>query len=128
MRSASPATDRHPPTHAGPFPRAHRHVFYADKRVVPLDHEDSNHALCTRELFGKLPADGPQLTTHTINAELANDLEELTDAYKRELIGEFAVKDAARFLVLDIVLLGIGPNGHTALLFPGLALLAEDDR
>ena len=73
-------------------PIDHRHVFYADERVVPLDHEDSNHALYTRELFGKLPADGPQLTIHTINAELANDLEELTDAYKRELVTDIMVK------------------------------------
>ena len=103
-------------------------MFYADERVVPLDHEDSNHALCTRELFGKLPADGPQLTIHTIDAELADDLEELADAYEKELIGEFTVEDTTRFPIFDIVLLGIGPDGHPASLFPGPALLAEDDR
>ena len=103
-------------------------MFYADERVVPLDHEDSNHMLCTRELFGKLLADGPQPTIHTINAELADDLEELVNAYGKELIGGFAVKDAARFPVFDFALLGVGPDGHTTSLFPGPALLTEDDR
>ena len=64
----------------------HRHVFYADERVVPLDHEDSNHGLCMRELFGKLPPNGPQPTIHTIDPALADDLEELADAYEKELI------------------------------------------
>ncbi|KAI0670094.1 6-phosphogluconolactonase [Trametes maxima] len=101
-------------------------VFYADERVVPLDHEDSNHLLNTRELFSKVPL--PPQNIHTIDPALADDLEELADAYEKELIREFAMKDSARFPIFDLVLLGIGPDGHTCSLFPGHELLSEEDR
>ncbi|KAI0321119.1 6-phosphogluconolactonase [Amylostereum chailletii] len=101
-------------------------VFYADERVVPLDHEDSNHKLVTDLLFSKVPI--PQTHIHTIDTTLLGDLEELADAYEKELIQEFAQKDAARFPVFDLILLGTGPDGHTASLFAGHELLSEDDR
>ncbi|KZT74812.1 6-phosphogluconolactonase [Daedalea quercina L-15889] len=101
-------------------------VFYADERVVPLDHPDSNHKLCTDELFSKVPI--PKKNIHTIDPTLADDLEELSDAYEKELIHEFAQKDSARFPIFDLILLGVGPDGHTASLFPGHSLLTEEDR
>ncbi|KAJ7225759.1 6-phosphogluconolactonase [Mycena pura] len=102
------------------------HVFYVDERVVPLDHPDSNHFSCTNHLFSKVAI--PQNQIHALDTTLLDDLEELADAYEKELIREFAQKDAARFPVFDLVLLGMGPDGHTASLFPGHDLLAEDDR
>ncbi|KAK7058241.1 suppressor of los1-1 [Paramarasmius palmivorus] len=101
-------------------------VYYADERVVPLDHPDSNHKLCTDELFSKVPI--PKEHIHTIDVSLLDDLEELSDAYEKELIKEFAQRDAARFPVFDLILLGMGPDGHTCSLFPGHELLAEEDR
>jgi len=101
-------------------------VYFADERVVPLDNEDSNYLLCTKELFSKVPI--PRKNIHHIDPTLLDDLEELSDAYEKELIREFAQKDAARFPVFDLILLGMGPDGHTASLFPGHPLLSEDDR
>ncbi|KAI0803039.1 6-phosphogluconolactonase [Irpex lacteus] len=110
-------------------------VFYADERIVPLDHEDSNHALNTTELWSKVPI--PEANIHTIDPTLieaasADDaedaLEEIADAYEQELIREFASKDSARFPIFDLILLGVGPDGHTCSLFPGHPLLSEDDR
>ncbi|KAG6911807.1 hypothetical protein DXG01_000054 [Tephrocybe rancida] len=101
-------------------------VFYVDERVVPLDHPDSNHLACTTHLFSKVPI--PLENIHTIDPNLLEDLEELSDAYEKDLIREFAQKDSARFPIFDLILLGMGPDGHTASLFPGHELLAEEDR
>ncbi|KAG6831265.1 hypothetical protein H0H92_011775 [Tricholoma furcatifolium] len=101
-------------------------VFYVDERVVPLDNSDSNHLSCTVNLFSKVKI--PQQNIHTINTNLLNDLGELSDDYKEQLICEFAQKDSARFPIFDLILLGMGPDGHTASLFPGHELLAEEDR
>ncbi|KAI0067890.1 6-phosphogluconolactonase [Artomyces pyxidatus] len=101
-------------------------VFYADERVVPLDDPDSNHKLAHDTLYSHVPL--PASHIHTIDLSLADDLEELADAYEKELIREFAQKDSARFPIFDLVLLGTGPDGHTASLFPGHALLSEEDR
>jgi 6-phosphogluconolactonase len=103
-----------------------RQVYFADERVVPLDHEDSNYKLALDTLFSKVSI--PSSHIHPIDTSLLDDLEELADSYEKELIHEFAQKDSARFPVFDLILLGTGPDGHTASLFPGHELLAEEDR
>lgn len=104
----------------------HRQVFFADERVVPLDHPDSNYKLCKSELFDHVPI--PPGNIHSIDPTLLDDLEELADAYEQELIREFAQKDSARFPVFDLILLGVGEDGHTCSLFPGHELVNESDR
>jgi len=101
-------------------------VFYADERAVPLDHPDSNHYLCTAEFYSKTKI--PIKNIHTIDPALLGDLEELADSYEQQLILQFASKDSARFPVFDLILLGMGPDGYTASLFPGHELLQEADR
>jgi 6-phosphogluconolactonase len=103
-----------------------RQVYFADERVVPLEHEDSNYKLAMDTLFSKVPI--PSVNIHSIDPTLLDDLEELSDTYEKELIKEFAQKDSARFPVFDLILLGTGPDGHTASLFPDHELLSEADR
>jgi len=102
------------------------HVYFADERVVPLEDDDSNYKLCQAELFAKVPI--PKANVHPIDVSLLTDLEELTDEYESQLIKAFAQKDAARFPVFDLILLGMGPDGHTCSLFPGHELLSEQSR
>ncbi|KAG9101485.1 suppressor of los1-1 [Ceratobasidium sp. UAMH 11750] len=102
------------------------YIYFADERLVPLDHEDSNYRLCKKEFLSRTRI--PEKNIHAIDTSLLDDAEEAADAYEKILILEFAQKDSARFPVFDLILLGMGPDGHTCSLFPGHELLTESDR
>lgn len=77
------------------------HLWFGDERCVPADDEESNHRMASRAL------DAPGATWHRIQGELGADA--AAAAYAEELAGT----------TLDIALLGLGEDGHTASLFPG---------
>jgi 6-phosphogluconolactonase len=84
------------------------HLWYGDERVVALDDEESNHRLATEHL------EAPDATWHPIAPELG--AEGAAAAYAQELDGT----------ILDVALNGMGPDGHTASLFPGFPQLHAD--
>ncbi|KAF8952723.1 suppressor of los1-1 [Entomortierella lignicola] len=100
-------------------------VYFADERCVPLNHEDSNYLLAKKELFDHVNI--PAENIHTINPTLVDDPEEAAEDYITQLAGTFATKDSVRFPVFDLILLGIGPDGHTCSLFPDHELLKEHE-
>ncbi len=103
------------------------HVFFADERVVPLDHADSNYKACNEVLFGpaglgasKLPRENIYTVDPSLSAEKA------AAAYSKHLQAVFGVPPSG-VPQFDLVLLGMGPDGHTASLFPGHPLLEVSD-
>jgi len=111
-------------------------VFFCDERLVPLDHEDSNYFLCKKEFFNKVPI--PEDQIYTIDPSLLPQLEEdvkndkegaeeeIVDDYEKKLISVFATVNSVKFPVFDLLLLGVGPDGHTCSLFPGHPSLDEN--
>ncbi|GAA5885580.1 hypothetical protein JCM16303_001468 [Sporobolomyces ruberrimus] len=100
-------------------------IFFADERVVPLDHEDSNFALNDEHLFSKVPI--PRQNIHVIDTTKLDDPEAVADDYEKQLVASFVGSSSIAFPRFDLILLGIGPDGHTCSLFPGHPLLNEQD-
>ena len=97
------------------------HLFWADERCVPPVHKDSNFGAANDALLSKVPI--PKDNVHRIMGELPPD--EAARAYEAELLRYFNRDGLPRF---DLVLLGLGADGHTASLFPGSDALKERDR
>jgi 6-phosphogluconolactonase len=90
------------------------HIFFGDERCVPSDHPDSNYRMAKASLLDRVPI--PPENVHRPFAE-ASDREAAARAYEEELPDS-----------LDVIVLGIGEDGHTASLFPGSPALAEESR
>jgi len=99
------------------------HLFWGDERGVPPDHPDSNYRAAKEALLD--PARIPTEQVHRIEAE--RPPEEAAERYEAEIRTAFGTgpSEVPRF---DLVLLGLGPDGHTASLFPGTAALEEHER
>ena len=93
------------------------HVFFGDERTVPPDHEDSNYRRAYEALLSRVPAG----SVHRMRGEL--DPREAAVLYEKELAAFF--NGPPRF---DLVLLGVGEDGHTASLFPHTPALDVNDR
>jgi len=95
-------------------------IFWGDERHVPPDHPDSNYRMSRESLLSKIPI--PAQNVHRVRAEL--DAAEAAQDYARQMQNHFNLKpnELPRF---DLIMLGLGDDGHTASLFPGSAALGE---
>ncbi len=100
------------------------HVYFSDERCVPRDHVDSNYRMASEALLNHVPIPPPQI--HAIEADLAY-VRERAAAYARVLRAH-APRAYDGAVQLDLMLLGMGPDGHVASLFPAGGAALHDKR
>lgn len=102
-------------------PWAQTHFFWSDERHVPPDHPESNYRMANEALLSHVPV--PPDNVHRIPSENPNAADAASD-YERTLINV----TGSNLPRLDLILLGLGPDGHTASIFPGSDVLNETER
>ena len=98
--------------------------FWGDERHVPPSDPDSNYRMAEETMLSKIPV--PAGNVFRIPAENP-DAAAAADAYEQTLHKFFGL-DPGQVPRFDLILLGMGPDGHTASLFPGTAALQEKSR
>ena len=100
------------------------HIWFGDERSVPPDHPDSNYRMAREALLDHVPIPDDQI--HRMIAE-TDDREKCAKDYEGLLQDQLPRHGDGRPR-FDLVLLGMGPDGHTASLFPGTTILEVEDR
>lgn len=102
------------------------YVFWGDERCVPPDHPESNYRMAQRSLLDHVPVPAEQI--YRMQGEISPQI--ASDIYERLLRVHFASLEAEEngSHTFDLVLLGLGNDGHTASLFPGSEALDVQDR
>jgi len=98
-------------------------ITFGDERCVPPDHADSNYGMAQESLLG--PANIPEGNVFRMRGEI--DPAAAAEEYEAKLAAVASRFGEARY-VHDVLLLGLGPDGHTASLFPGSPALEEKVR
>ena len=96
------------------------HVFWSDERCVPPDHDDSNYRMAKEALLDGVPIPPAQVRRmqgEAVPHVAAQEYEDVVRRATRSVSPSF-----------DLILLGVGEDGHTASLFPGTLALAEHNR
>jgi len=88
--------------------------FWSDERHVPPDHPDSNYRMAHEALLSRVPV--PESNVHRVHSENPS-AQEAADEYEKVIVPR-----------LDLILLGLGADGHTASIFPGSDVLHETKR
>jgi 6-phosphogluconolactonase len=102
------------------------HIFWADERCVPQTDPESNHFVAQQYLFDHVPIPPTQI----YNPDTSLDPAATAAAYQLILAQVFAFHPSTLPSLphFDLILLGLGEDGHTASLFPGHPLLRETER
>ena len=104
------------------LPWQQTHVYFGDERCVPPDHVDSNFRMANQALFGHVPL--PSQNIHRIAGENPDHAQAAAD-YQQVLIQHLPFDDDGYHF--DLVLLGLGADGHIASLFPDTTILDRRD-
>ncbi|HEU4931877.1 MAG TPA: 6-phosphogluconolactonase [Pyrinomonadaceae bacterium] len=102
-------------------PWANIHFFWSDERHVPPDHAESNYRMAYEAMLSRVPV--TKNNVHRVPGENPNAAEAASQ-YEQTLI-ETTQQSLPQ---LDLILLGLGPDGHTASIFPGSEVLHETKR
>jgi 6-phosphogluconolactonase len=104
-----------------PLPWDKTHVFIVDERFVPADHKESNYHMIQRTLLSrvKIPAEN----VHPMVTETSSPRDS-AEKYEEELRSFFGIQKN-EFPRMNLILLGMGEDGHTASLFPGANAVHE---
>ena len=101
------------------------HVFWGDERSVPPDHADSNYKMANDALLAKISI--PQENVHRMEAE-REDRDAAAQEYQQKIANVFGATPSGPPPAFDLILLGMGPDGHTASLFPGTEALGVTNK
>ena len=96
------------------IPWSRTQFFWSDERHVPPDHPDSNYRMAYEALLSRVPV--PESNVHRVHSENPN-AQGAADEYEKIIVPR-----------LDLILLGLGTDGHTASIFPGSGVLHETKR
>jgi 6-phosphogluconolactonase len=99
--------------------------FWGDERAVPPEHGDSNYGMAVGALLGKIAV--PAARVHRIEGE-RSDRDAAARDYEAEIGRVLGATPGGVPPAFDLILLGMGADGHTASLFPGTRALGERQR
>lgn len=105
------------------FPWGRTHIFLADERFVPFDEPDSNYGMIKEALLRHIAI--PAGNIHSVHIYKTPEIS--AKRYEEEIKTFFRLKED-KFPQFDLIILGIGEDGHTASLFPGDSALLETHR
>ncbi len=101
------------------------HAFFGDERYVPHDDPDSNYRMARESLLEHVPTPASQIFPMPTDAA---EPSQAAARYEQQIRQQGPAANDAGIPRFDLILLGLGPDGHTASLFPHTAALAERQR
>lgn len=98
------------------------HLWWGDERCVPPTHEESNYGMTVKHLLSKINIDESQI--HRVKGELSP--KEAADDYILEI--QSHLNERQNWPIFDLIILGMGDDGHTASIFPNEMKFLESDK